>query len=251
MIRSGLLGKPPAMRDRDELRMHPVVRAHLQPQAPAYRLHPGELAGGNAQCGSGVVMHFQQRLGRKITQRRNLPALRVVIHRLLRTGDEQQRVVAIPLGCAHRTLCGLDVRGKRVVTPILHHGRVNLELAGRRAEARLFVFAVFDRNGNVVARLQLVPRDPHRLQRVVGEHIERRKVLFEAQLPPQRDHEFPVGLALPHGHQFSGDRVHEHRVRSLDVQMQARFVALQVRCRRQDDVRVLRGGRHEQVMHDE
>src|SRR5437762_580980 len=102
MIGSLLLWQPPTMRNGHDLRMRSVVRVHFHAQPAAYRLNPCELAGCDTQCRGRVVVHFHERFGRESAQGWNLPALRVVEHRLLRTGDEQQRVVLEALGCVHR-----------------------------------------------------------------------------------------------------------------------------------------------------
>ena len=70
----------------------------------------------------------------------------------------------------------------------------------------------------------------------------------KSELPVQLDHELPVRLALADRHYFLGDDIHERRLRPLDVQVQARFVALQVRRGRQHDIRQLRCRGHEQVV---
>src|SRR5271165_4371380 len=115
------------------------------------------------------------------------------VHGLLGARVQDKRVVLPAVRRADRAFRWLDMRGKRIVAPLFHHGGIDLEFAGGSAESHRLVLVILDREFDAMRfLLQIVPGYAETLEAFVGEILERGEILLETELAAKRDDELPV-----------------------------------------------------------
>ena len=136
---SAQLGVPPTARAPNGLRRDGGLDVGAHADATTTRLDPAPVTILDAELFSEFGMDGEVRLGSDVANRRHVEVLGVVVRHRRATSGERDRILFEQLRMVVLVLATAMVLGHRRVTELFEDRRLELELAGLRAEAVLLV----------------------------------------------------------------------------------------------------------------